>query len=68
MTPAILTCTLATLRRFDPNGDWHAPDMPDGNASLLDWAEYFQEMSDLTETARQSLFILKNFGVLKAAE
>ena len=59
MIPQILTATLATLRRFDPNGDWYAPDLPDDNASLLDWAEFFQELSDLTEVARQSLFIFR---------
>ena len=59
MIPEILTETLATLRRFDPNGDWHIPAVPDREGDLADWANFYDELSRLAEDASQSLDRMK---------
>ena len=55
MIPELLTETLATLRRFDPNGDWHAPPLPEREADLYDWCQFYDEMAQLAEAARLAL-------------
>lgn len=55
MIPELLTETLATLRRFDPNGDWHFPTIPGQEADLLDWSNFYDELAQLTEAARLAL-------------
>jgi len=60
MIPEILSETLATLRRFDPNGDWHTPDLPCEDDDLTVWSHYFSEIADLTEDARLAMIRLQN--------
>jgi len=60
MIPEILSETLATLRRFDPNGDWHTPDLPCEDDDLMDWSRYFAEVADLTEAARVAMIRMRN--------
>ncbi len=60
MIPEILSETLATLRRFDPNGDWHTPDLPCEDDDLMDWSRYFAEVADLTESARVAMIRMRN--------
>jgi len=59
MIPEILSETLATLRRFDPNGDWHTPDLPCEDDDLEGWAHYFTEVADLAEAARLAMIRLQ---------
>ena len=60
MIPEILSETLATLRRFDPNGDWHTPDLPREDDDLEMWARYFAEVTELTESARVAMIRMQN--------
>lgn len=55
MIPELLTETLATLRRFDPNGDWQIPTFPGPGGDLIDWSNFYDEMAQLTEAARLAL-------------
>ena len=59
MIPEILSETLATLRRFDPNGDWHTPDLPAHDDDLEDWSRYLAEVADLAEAARLAMIRLQ---------
>lgn len=60
MVPEILSETLATLRRFDPNGDWHTPDLPCEDDDLEDWTRYLAEVADLAESARLAIIRMQN--------
>jgi hypothetical protein len=60
MIPEILSETLATLRRFDPNGDWHTPDLPCEDDDLEGWAEYLVELANLAESAKLAMIRMQN--------
>ncbi len=55
MFPEILTETLATLQRLDPNGDWHLPSVPDSDATLPEWETYYDDLSRLTAEAEDAM-------------
>jgi hypothetical protein len=55
MFPEILTETLATLLRFDPNGDWHLPSVPDSDATITDWEVFYEELASLAAAAEDAM-------------